>query len=105
MQHSKESWQTQEELFLKEKAELADRFKSMEAQNSLLHDQIQTLNTQLSVLQAQATESHNTSIGDANVSNRSMTEDEVKSSDQLLQVTGLKLVSYSAVIHSLINGC
>lgn len=89
LQHSQESWQTQEQLFLKEKVEIEERFQSMESQNSLLHDQIQTLNTQLSVLQAQATEGLNVSIGDPNISNRSMTEDEVKSSDQLFQVSVL----------------
>lgn len=54
----------------------------MDAQNSLLHDQIQELNNQLSILQAQTSEQLNQSAGDISM-NRSLTEDEMKGSEQL----------------------
>lgn len=85
MQQNQSSWALQEDLFKKEKEELIERFKNMEAQNALLLDQIQALNTQLSVIQAQASTSANSSMGDSSF-NRSLVEDEVKSSDQLLKI-------------------
>ncbi|VEN40791.1 unnamed protein product [Callosobruchus maculatus] len=74
-----------DKLFQKEKEELENRFKDMDAQNALLLDQIQALNTQLSILQAQASETPNTSMNDQSM-NRSLTEDDVKSSEQLLKI-------------------
>ncbi|CAH1968108.1 unnamed protein product [Acanthoscelides obtectus] len=76
-----------DKIFRKEKEELETRFKDMDAQNALLLDQIQALNTQLSILQAQASETPtpNTSIADQSM-NRSLTEDDVKSSEQLLKI-------------------
>lgn len=84
MKQNQLSWESQEHLFKKEKDELNERFKNMESQNTLLLDQIQALNTQLSLIQAQAT-SADSSVGDSSF-NRSMIEDEVKSSDQLLKI-------------------
>ncbi|VEN38999.1 unnamed protein product [Callosobruchus maculatus] len=46
-----------EKLFQKEKEELENKVKDMGVQNALLLDQIQSLNTQLSILQAQASKS------------------------------------------------
>nr|CAI5828373.1 unnamed protein product [Callosobruchus analis] len=74
-----------DKIFQKEKEELENRFKDMDAQNALLLDQIQALNTQLSILQAQASETPNTSMNDQSM-NRSLTEDDVKSSEQLLKI-------------------
>ncbi|CAH1106510.1 unnamed protein product [Psylliodes chrysocephalus] len=85
LEQFKSDWEKQEILFKNEKIELETRFNDMEAQNSLLHDQIQALNTQLGIIQAQATDSQNTSMGDSSF-NRSFTEDEVKSSEQLLKI-------------------
>lgn len=85
LENSASSWQSQEELFKKEKEELNSRFKDLDSQNALLLDQIQALNTQLSVIQAQATETSHYASGDSSF-NRSLTEDDVKSSDQLLKI-------------------
>ncbi|KAG5900656.1 hypothetical protein JTB14_005927 [Gonioctena quinquepunctata] len=78
-------WEQQGGLFQKEKEELESRFKDIDSQNSLLHDQIQALNTQLNILQAQASEQQNQSLGDASF-NRSFNEDDAKSSEQLLKI-------------------
>lgn len=85
LEESKLGWKGQEELFIKEKKELEERFKNMESQNALLLDQLQALNTQMSVMQTQVTDSQNVSLGDASL-NRSLTEDDVKSSDQLVKI-------------------
>lgn len=85
LEQNKSSFKNQEELFQREKEELSSRFTDMEAQNALLLDQIQALNAKITVIQAQATAdppSADTSL----ISNRSLTEDEVKSSDQLFQI-------------------
>lgn len=83
MEESRISWQNQEKLFQNEKEEITNRFKDMELQNALLLDQIQALNTQLSIIQAQATADQ--SAGDSSF-NRSLTEDDVKNSDQLFKI-------------------
>ncbi|KAJ8928669.1 hypothetical protein NQ314_018763 [Rhamnusium bicolor] len=83
---NKMNWAEQEKLFHNEKEEIENRFKDMDAQNSLLHDQIQALNTQLTILQNQASsEQQNQSVGDLSFS-KSFTEDDVKSSEQLLKI-------------------
>ncbi|KAJ8942930.1 hypothetical protein NQ318_003815 [Aromia moschata] len=85
LEQYKKNWQEQEVLFQKEKEELENRFKDMDIQNSLLHDQIQALNTQLTILQNQSSDLQNQSTGDVSF-NRSFTEDDVKSSEQLLKI-------------------
>lgn len=85
LNENKSSWETQEKIIQKEREELEKRFKDMDAQNSLLLDQIQALNTQLSLIQAQATADPNQSSSDISM-NKSLTEDEVKSSEQLLTI-------------------
>ncbi|XP_018575772.1 nucleoprotein TPR isoform X3 [Anoplophora glabripennis] len=82
---NKTNWEEQEKIFQKEKEELENRFKDMDSQNSLLHDQIQALNTQLTILQSQASGDQNQSFGDASF-NKSFTEEEAKSSEQLLKI-------------------
>ncbi|KRT85708.1 hypothetical protein AMK59_1937, partial [Oryctes borbonicus] len=84
LEESKECWLKQEELYKKDKMELEKRFKDLDAQNSLLLSQLQELNAQLSIVQAQTSES-NTSLGDISL-NKSFTEDDVKSSEQLLKI-------------------
>ncbi|KAF7268978.1 hypothetical protein GWI33_017962 [Rhynchophorus ferrugineus] len=71
-----------------EREKLEERFKNMDQQNNLLLDQIQQLNTQLNILQAQTSaDAHNSSVASADISlNRSLTEDEVNSSEQLLKI-------------------
>ncbi|XP_063920607.1 nucleoprotein TPR isoform X2 [Zophobas morio] len=86
LNENKTSWENQEKIIQKEREELEKRFKDIDAQNSLLLDQIQALNTQLSLIQAQATsDQSNQSIADMSF-NKSLTEDEVKSSEQLLTI-------------------
>ncbi|XP_031346932.1 nucleoprotein TPR-like isoform X1 [Photinus pyralis] len=78
---------SREEFFQKEKEQLELRFKDLDSQNALLLDQIQSLNTQITIMQTQATEQQNQSIGSADVSfNRSFTDEDVKSSEQLLKI-------------------
>lgn len=86
-----QSAEEQQRILNEEREKLEERFKNMDDQNSLLLDQIQQLNTQLTILQAQASADaqvgHNTSLPSADTSfNRSLTEDEVSSSDQLLKI-------------------
>lgn len=69
-----------------EKEKLEERFKNMDDQNGLLLDQIQQLNTQLTLLQSQVSDSANTSMNADSSFNRSLTEDEVRSSEQLLKI-------------------
>ncbi|KAF5304003.1 hypothetical protein FQA39_LY01788 [Lamprigera yunnana] len=87
LNEGKEGIATQQEFFQKEKEQLEIRFKDLDSQNSLLLDQIQTLNSQISVIHSQATDSNksSSSIGDVSF-NKSFTEEEIKSSDQLLKV-------------------
>ncbi|RZC36097.1 nucleoprotein TPR, partial [Asbolus verrucosus] len=85
LNQNKLSWEEQEKLIQKERNELEKTFKDMDVQNSLLLDQIQTLNTQLSLIQARATSDPNQSSGDISL-NRSLTEDDVRSSEQLLTI-------------------
>lgn len=85
MKQNQLSWAAQEELFKKEKEEINERFRNMESQNALLLDQIQALNTQLSVIQAQASVAADSSVGDSSF-NRSLVEDDVKSTEQLFKI-------------------
>ncbi|XP_068911983.1 nucleoprotein TPR-like isoform X2 [Tenebrio molitor] len=84
LNQNKSSWNDQEKIIQKEKEEIEKRFKDLDAQNSLLLDQIQAFNTQLSLIQAQASSDQNQSSGDVSL-NRSFTEDEMKS-EQLLTI-------------------
>ncbi|KAK4876820.1 hypothetical protein RN001_009326 [Aquatica leii] len=88
LQENNEGSATREEFFQKEKEQLEVRFKDLDNQNALLLDQIQSLNAQISIVQAQATEQSNQSVGSiGDISfNRSFTEEEVKSSEQLLKI-------------------
>lgn len=83
---NKDSFEEREKLLQSEKEDIGKRMQDLEAQNSVLHDQIQELSTQLSVAHAQHVDtSMNTSNIDTSM-NRSLTEDDVKSSEQLLQI-------------------
>lgn len=69
------------EILLKtEKDELEKRLIDMDKQNSALHDQIQQLSTKLTITSLHENEA------DSSLINRSINEDDVKSSDQLLQI-------------------
>ncbi|KAL3284423.1 hypothetical protein HHI36_018582 [Cryptolaemus montrouzieri] len=88
LEESKASWKVQEEYLIKDKSELETRLKDLDAQNSLLLGQMDTLNSQLTILQSQvSSENVNQSMNESTSSvNRSFTEDEIKSSEQLLKV-------------------
>lgn len=79
LEENKSSWLAQETIIQKERHELEQRLKDKDAQNSLLLDQIQALNTQLNLFQVTSDQS-NVSL------NQSTNDDEVKSSDKLLTV-------------------
>lgn len=79
------TWHEQEQIINKEKELLEQRFKDMESQNALLLDQIQALNTHLTILQSQASADQSITSADSSF-NRSLIEDEVKSSEQLLKI-------------------
>lgn len=86
LQESRESWSKQADLFKKEKVEIERRFRDLDSQNSMLLDQLQELNTCLSLKQAQASgDFHNTSLGNIS-SNKSFGEDDTNSPEQLLKV-------------------
>lgn len=84
LQEEKAGLETRAKLLENDRVEVETRFKNVEKQNSLLLDQLQALNTQLSVMQAQSAQELNTSIGDTSL-NRSLADDE-KSSEQLLKI-------------------
>lgn len=83
MTKDREQSQTQEKL------ELETRLADMDKQNAALHDQIQTLSTKLSINVSQQPMDDSAMMNDstADISmNRSIAEEDGKSSDQLLQI-------------------
>lgn len=90
LDETKNGTKEMEVLLKTEKDELENRLADMDKQNSALHDQIQTLSTKLSISSHQEGDvSMTESIGgggDNSLINRSINEDDVKSSDQLLQI-------------------
>lgn len=73
-------WKNRDEIMQKERVQLQQRFDDLIAQNTLLHDQIQQMNANLSVLQVQ-----DPSAGSSNVS---FNEDNVQgaSDSQLMKI-------------------
>ncbi|XP_041986202.1 nucleoprotein TPR isoform X2 [Aricia agestis] len=89
LETEKLAWIDREKILLKENEQLAERLKDLNSQNSLLHDQIQALGTQLSVSHASRSQSEsmivNDSANDSSI-NVSVSEDDGKSSEQLFQI-------------------
>lgn len=87
LETEKKSWLEREKILRSENEQITYRLKDLNDQNSLLHDQIQALGTQLSVTHASQSrsESMNESGNDSNI-NISVTEDDSKSSEQLFQI-------------------
>ncbi|XP_055614140.1 nucleoprotein TPR [Uranotaenia lowii] len=93
---SEDSWKKREEMMRKQSDELEERLTDLNAQNAALHDQIQSLSTKLSITAAQALEQkkddesmHDESTAgpeDTSLLNRSITDEEKRSVDQLLQI-------------------
>lgn len=90
MEAQKLSWAEREKMLTAENEQLLQRFKDLNDQNALLHDQIHALGTQLSVSHASRSmsESMNESGNDSNI-NVSVSEEDGKSSDQLFQIIKL----------------
>lgn len=87
MEAEKSSWMEREKILISENEQLVQRLKDLNDQNSLLHDQIQALGTQLSITHASRSrsESMNESANDSNM-NISVSDDDAKSSEQLFQI-------------------
>ncbi|KAG7296040.1 hypothetical protein JYU34_021136 [Plutella xylostella] len=87
METEKLSWAEREKMITAENEQLLQRFKDLNDQNALLHDQIQALGTQLSITHASKSmsESMNESGHDSTI-NVSVNEDDIKSSEQLFQI-------------------
>lgn len=85
METEKVSWLERQKILTSENEQLSQRLKDLNDQNSLLHDQIQALGTQLSVSHASRSESMNESASDSTM-NISVSEDDNKSSEQLFQI-------------------
>lgn len=81
----KTNWEEREKMLQEEINNNAEKLKEIDNQNMVLHDQIQALSTQLQVAHAQHADMNSSSSADVSM-NRSMTEDEMKSSEQLLQI-------------------
>ncbi|XP_063535271.1 nucleoprotein TPR-like [Cydia strobilella] len=87
LETEKAAWAEREKMIAAENAQLMERFKDLNDQNSLLHNQIQALGTQLSVTHASRSmsESMNESANDSSM-NVSVSEEDGKSSEQLFQI-------------------
>nr|XP_049706582.1 nucleoprotein TPR isoform X2 [Helicoverpa armigera] len=87
LETEKKSWEDRQKILISENSQLTERLKDLNDQNTLLHDQIQALGTQLSVTHASRshTDSLNESANDSNV-NISVSEEDGKSSEQLFQI-------------------
>ncbi|CAH0761185.1 unnamed protein product [Diatraea saccharalis] len=86
LEAERSSWSERQKILINENEQLTQRLQDLNQQNSLLHDQIQALGTQLSV--SHASRSHSESMNEsANESvNVSISEDDGKSSEQLFQI-------------------
>ncbi|GBP80228.1 Nucleoprotein TPR [Eumeta japonica] len=87
LETEKNSWFDREKLLTNENEKLMLQLEDLNKQNSLLHDQIQALGTQFSAAQASKSlsESMNESGNETNI-NISITDEDVKSSEQLFQI-------------------
>ncbi|XP_060802413.1 nucleoprotein TPR isoform X3 [Amyelois transitella] len=86
LETEKAAWEERQKILIGENDQLTQRLKDLNDQNTLLHDQIQALGTQLSV--SHASRSYSESMNEsANESlNASVTEEDGKSSEQLFQI-------------------
>ncbi|KAL1392866.1 hypothetical protein pipiens_012159 [Culex pipiens pipiens] len=92
---SEECWKNREEIMKKEIDQLEERLSDLNSQNAALHDQIQSLSTKLSITAAQALEQKaadesmkddSVAMDDSSVMNKSISDEEKRSVDQLLQI-------------------
>lgn len=87
LEAEKTSWNERQKILTQENEQLSQRLKDLNDQNTLLHDQIQALGTQLSVSHASKSqsESMNESANDSNI-NVSISDEDGKSSEQLFSI-------------------
>ncbi|XP_058823922.1 nucleoprotein TPR-like isoform X2 [Topomyia yanbarensis] len=93
---SEECWKNREEIMRKEIDQLEERLEDLNSQNAALHDQIQSLSTKLSITAAQSLEQkpvekadesmNDSTIEDSSMLNKSISDEEKRSVDQLLQI-------------------
>ncbi|XP_062561772.1 nucleoprotein TPR isoform X2 [Armigeres subalbatus] len=91
---SEECWKNREEMMKKEIEQLEERLSDLNSQNAALHDQIQSLSTKLSITAVQAMEqksadesmNNESAMDDSSVLNKSISDEEKRSVDQLLQI-------------------
>ncbi|XP_058455681.1 nucleoprotein TPR isoform X3 [Malaya genurostris] len=93
---SEQCWQNREEIMKKEIDQLEERLADLNSQNAALHDQIQSLSTKLSITAAQTLEQkpaekpdesmNDSTIEDSSMLNKSISDEEKRSVDQLLQI-------------------
>ncbi|XP_037913909.1 nucleoprotein TPR isoform X2 [Hermetia illucens] len=91
LEEMKSGYAERDEKLKKEKEELEKRLIDLDAQNAALHDQIQALSSKLATTTngpaATSDEAMNESTNaDHSMTNKSFTDDESKSNDQLLQI-------------------
>ncbi|CAH1773591.1 unnamed protein product, partial [Owenia fusiformis] len=79
---SKQSWEEQEKILKSECEASKQRCETLEQQSLLLHEQLEALSKQLSAVR-ETTDKHDTSYGSLDLS---ISEENTKSSEQLLQV-------------------
>lgn len=86
MESEKASLKERQTILISENEQLTQRLKDLNDQNSLLHDQIQALGTQLSVSHASRSHSESMNESASESINVSVSEDDGKSSEQLYQI-------------------
>ncbi|XP_053606301.1 nucleoprotein TPR [Plodia interpunctella] len=86
LETEKTAWEERQKILISENDQLAQRLKDLNDQNTLLHDQIQALGTQLSVSHASRSYSESMSESANDSLNVSMSEEDGKSSEQLFQI-------------------
>jgi nucleoprotein TPR len=86
LETEKAAWAERQKILISENEQLTQRLKDLNDQNSLLHDQIQALGTQLSVTHASRSFSESINESANESMNVSSNEDDGKSSEQLFQI-------------------
>lgn len=86
LESERASFNDRQTILLNENEQLTQRLKDLNDQNSLLHDQVQALGTQLSVSHASRSHSESMNESASESINISVSEDDGKSSEQLYQI-------------------
>ncbi|KAK7873764.1 hypothetical protein R5R35_005762 [Gryllus longicercus] len=90
LEQGKESWEERESKLLEELTETQKRITDLDSHNAKLHEQLEELSSKVAIIQAQGVQpSPNTSFSEDpgnKCVNTSFSEDEIKSTDQLMQI-------------------